>query len=319
MRDVVVEDVGDELHVQAAPGDVRRDEEPDLPLLEAGKDPVALRLGEIDVHRLSLETAAMQVPRKRLRAVLGPAEDDGEVRLLLLEQVDEKREFPGSVSPVERLRQEMRLDMRVGLDMDRVALVSRSKPFDGVRHRRAEQEGLALLREALHDALHGLQEPHVEHPVSLVEDKETDSLSAKRPPLEMVYEASWSGDDYLRGAEPRYLRDDGHSPEYRDNLAVARELAQLSDYLLAELPRRHDNQRLRVALRRKPLEEGDAEGKGLAAACFRLADEVAPLERERYHLHLDVCRLGEAESVDRCEQRFILDEVFELSHSYHLC
>ena len=76
------------------------------------------------------------------------------------------------------------------LDLGRVAERPAGEPLDLGREGRGEEEGLAVLRALLDDALHVGQEAHVEHPVDLVEDEDVDLVQRAVALLEVVEQAA---------------------------------------------------------------------------------------------------------------------------------
>jgi len=69
---------------------------------------------------------------------------------------------------------------------------------DGLWHRRGKQQGLTLPRQQPDDALEGVDEAKVEHPVGLVEDEDLHAGQEQRAPLNQVEQPPWrGGEEYL--------------------------------------------------------------------------------------------------------------------------
>ena len=84
---------------------------------------------------------------------------------------------------------------RADLDRHRVALDLGDQVADFLRHRRREQQRLALRRQVLDDLAHVGEEAHVEHPVGLVEDEHLDVLEVRGPLAQVVEQPPRAGDD----------------------------------------------------------------------------------------------------------------------------
>jgi hypothetical protein len=173
----------------------------------------------------------------------------------------------------------------------RVVEVAVGQRADRRRHRRAEQRRLAAVGRHVQDALDVLEEAQVEHLVGLVQDDEAAAVQDERRALgEVEHAPDRPDDDVAAGAQLRLLGADRRATEDGDDvdaLALAVGADRLG-HLDAQLTRRGEDQRLHLADRRiDVLEDGQAEGRGLAGAGLRLADHVPPLEHRRDRLLLD--------------------------------
>ena len=114
-RRVEVDDVRDAVDVDAAGGDVGRDERVDAPGLERGERLLALALRLVAVHRDGVDAPAREPADEAVGAALGAHEDERPLAVLGLELVDQR------VEPVVALdRQEAVLDVRDALLRRRV-------------------------------------------------------------------------------------------------------------------------------------------------------------------------------------------------------
>ena len=102
-RDVVVEDVRDLLDVEAARGDVGRDEEVRRARAEALHHPVALVLREASVERLGPAAPRVQLLGDLVDLGSRPAEDDGRRGVLEVEDAREGRQLVRPGDDVGRL------------------------------------------------------------------------------------------------------------------------------------------------------------------------------------------------------------------------
>ena len=108
-------------------------------------------------------------------------------------------------------------------------------------------------------------------------------------------------------------------PVQREQLEVGDAGGELADVLadlVGEFARRAQHQRLQLHLRRiEPMQQAQAERRGLAAAGRRLRDQVAAFEQRRQALRLDRGHLHVAEGVETLEQRGIEWKVGEFAHA----
>ena len=182
--------------------------------------------------------------------------------------------------------------LRRDLHRDRVAQERFCERADLVGERGREQQVLLARGEQRDDALHVGDEPHVEHPVGLVEDEDLDLAQVDRALLHVVEQPAGRRDQDLDAAPQRLgLRVHRHAAEdlrapQRDVLAV---LADAFLDLRGELARRREDQRAdrmargrdaRVRVRREQLQERQREPRGLAGAGLRAAHDVAAGEHD---------------------------------------
>ena len=92
-RDVEVDDVADVVDVEAARGDVRRDEHVQGAVTEAAHDPVARLLGEAAVQGGGIVPAAAERLGEVVDLAAGPGEDEGRRRVLDVEDAAQGREL----------------------------------------------------------------------------------------------------------------------------------------------------------------------------------------------------------------------------------
>ncbi len=209
----------------------------------------------------------------------------------------------------------------VGLDFDahRVAQELRGEARDRRLEGRREQNGLAHLRRLGGDALDVVDEAHVEHAVGLVEHEHLELREVDAAALEVVDQAARRGDENVDAAaelaDLRRIRRtaiDAHDAHPRV-LAV---LHGLRGYLLRQLARRRQHQHARIAHAvsvsrcrprsprhgRNTLQGRQHEGRRLAGAGLRRADDVAALEQRRNGLALDGRRRFIAAGGERAQQ-----------------
>jgi hypothetical protein len=155
-----------------------------------------------------------------------------------------------------------------------------------------EEEGLPDLGQALEDLGELGLEPHVEHPVGLVEDEDLDPLEAGGAALEVVDEPSRRRDDHLTVPQLGGLvpHPDAADDDRAADLARLAEALELLVDLERELARRREDEGARAGGGRaggEPLDDRQEERGGLAGPGGGDADHVLPGERGRDGLRLD--------------------------------
>ena len=197
-REVEVDDDRELLDVEAARGDVGRDEDLDLAGLEVGEGADPLGLGAVGVDRGGGEAVAVQVRGDPPGGDLRAREDEDLAQVVGPDEVLEELELELPVHGVEDLADRRGRGVAGG-DLDRRGVgeeLLRQAP-DLVGERRREEECLAAVRQELEDPPDVRDEPHVEHPVALVEDEDLDLAEVRRPLADEVEEATGRRDEQL--------------------------------------------------------------------------------------------------------------------------
>ncbi len=178
-REVVVDDMADPLHVQAAGGHVGGDDHVDLARSQVLDDPLALALRDIAAERGRAMPLAGEVFGERLGRALGIDEDqdaldrfglqDPGEHVFLLMRIDDDEALTDGVG-----RRGLLLDG----DLGRVLQVALGDPADRVGHGGREQRDLPLGRGLGEDPVDVLGEAHLEHLVGLVQDQAAERRRA---------------------------------------------------------------------------------------------------------------------------------------------
>ncbi len=245
-RQLEVDDVRELLDVDAARGDVGRDEQVDAAGLEVVERAHPLRLALVAVDRGGADAVLLELQGEAVGAVLGAGEHE---RLLHAAQRDELAQEVALALAVDRdheLVDELgRGVARRDLDPGRVLEEAVGEAAHLVRVGGREQEVLAARREQREDLPDVPDEAHVEHPVRLVEDEHLDGRQVDRPLADVVEQAARRRDDDL-GAGPE-LRDLGPDSDAAvDRRGADRPVAPVGAEALLdldrELARRHDDE-----------------------------------------------------------------------------
>jgi hypothetical protein len=178
---------------------------------------------------------------------------------------------------------------------------------DGGGHRGREQHRLPGLRRERQQSLHVGEETQVEHLVGLVEHQRVDVREVQRLAVGEVDEATRRAHDHidtlLEGLQLLFVAHaavDGQDPD----ATVRARHRDVARHLERELAGRSHDQGLGLALRQLgivgvvrrhgALEDGDAEGQGLAGARAGLPDEIGAHQSHREGHLLDRERSGDA-------------------------
>ena len=133
-------------------------------------------------------------------------------------------------------------------------------------------------------------EAHVEHPVGLVHDQDLDAGQAQHASLAEVGEAAGRGDQQVGRCGPLGLSVEADAPVADGHAQVARggQGGEVVGDLGGQLPGGGQHERRRsAAIAGEALDDGQAEGQGLAGARRGAHEHVAPGGRHGQHELLD--------------------------------
>ena len=203
------------------------------------------------------------------------------------------------------------LDIDIGgggaRDLDRLGIFEEfvGELLDRRRHRRREEQGLARLGQFGADFLDIGDEPHVEHPVGLVDHQHRTARQQDFPAAEQIHQPAGRGDQdvdalFERGGlvAHRYAAD---QQRHRELVIFAVFLEILSD-LRGEFARRLKDQGARhpgaAAALAQNVDHRQHERSGLAGAGLCDGDKVAAHQDRRDRARLDRSRFGIARLID---------------------
>ncbi|GAC1697500.1 MAG: hypothetical protein NVS9B6_06080 [Candidatus Limnocylindrales bacterium] len=172
---VVVHDVADVLDVQPTRGDVGRHEHGKRAVAESIEGPLTLALGEVAVERRDIVAAPLQGLDELVDAPFGVAEDQHLIDLVLLQKLFQDAHLVDIQDlDVDLLDRVNVLVVRLDGDLDRILGEGECEVLHLAGERRAEQRGLPLGRAAAQQPADLGREAHVEQPIGLVEDDDTE-------------------------------------------------------------------------------------------------------------------------------------------------
>ena len=315
--DVEVDDVRERLDVDAARGDVGRDEDAVAPLLEAGQRLRALRLRAVAVNALAGDALLQERLGQPVGAVLRAREDEHVLDLAALQELEQQRRLQVLGDRVDRLRDP---DGGGGFAflVDRVRVLEHfaRQLRDRGRHRRREEERLALDGQVLQDLADVRQEAHVEHAVRFVQDEDLEVVELRVREAEVVEQAARRRDqDVGARAEGVLLRPHGDAAEDggRGHRRVDGQLPRVLLDLRGQLAGRGQDQRARRAalLSDQAVQDREQEGGRLAAAGHGAGEHVASLHGRRDRVVLDRRRAREAHFLDAAQEIGVESELRE--------
>ena len=206
IRHVEVDDVGNGLDVEAAPGHVAADEEIDLAALERRQRLGPAILNHVAVQRADIQAMAPERGADDIDVLLPVAEDQRALHRLVSEQVTQHSAFFRQIEQDHRVahgachRGRRRDAHFLGVDQKLLAEPLDLGPEGGGEHQR-----LADTRQGLDDALDIGDEAHVEHAVGLVDHQNLDAAQHDPSALEHVDQAAGSRDQNIRVLAERGL------------------------------------------------------------------------------------------------------------------
>jgi hypothetical protein len=245
VRWVEVDHVGDPVQVEAAGRDVRGHQRVDLPRLEPGQGPLPGGLREVSVQRLGRHAPGHEPAGQPVGPPLGADEHQGETAVAG-QQLHERVHLPVGVHGEEAM---VGLRHRGGLGGHLVeargARVGPGQPAHLAVQRGRGEDRLPAPWQATDDPVHLGLEPHVEHPVRLVEDEDPHPSEVDQAAGREVLEPARRGhDDVGQGRGPGLLPE--RHPAVRDGRPEpppAEDRRQLLPHLDGQLPGRDEHER----------------------------------------------------------------------------
>jgi hypothetical protein len=189
---------------------------------------------------------------------------------------------------------------------DRIAEVAAGEVRHLSGHGGREEERLTLPRDLGLDAIDLGLEPHVQHPVGLVEDEDLDPVELGGALLQVVDEPAGGSDEDLAAIAQRLrLTAYPHAADHHRAADVPPlgEALELPADLEGELARRGEHQRARAGLAGEPLDDGEQERGRLSGAGGGDSDDVTAQERRRDGVGLDRRGVLEARTIEGRESR----------------
>ena len=206
LRQLEIDDMGHAVDVDAARGDVGRDQGARLAAAEGGKRALALALALVAMDGGGVDAGLVERLGDAVGAALGAGEDDDARHRRVVEQLDQHVALRRGPST----KMTLLLDAVGGLggrrhrDLDRIVQQLAGERPDVRRHGRREEQVLPLLRQFAHDVADRLDEAEIEHLVDLVEHEELDVAPRLRDAgVQVVEQTAGRGDQHIETARQR--------------------------------------------------------------------------------------------------------------------
>ena len=195
---LVVEDDIDVIHIDAARRHIGGDEDFDGPLAEESENPLAHGLGDVAVKPVGRVTPGEEFLGAFIDGALRVAENDGEARLLEIDDAGDELDARALARLVADLGDGVDRET-LAFDLDELGLVpvALDDAADGVVHCRREKHRLAIIGERAEEIFHFIGKTHVEHAVRLVENGDLDRIEIEGAALNVVDEPAGGADDDL--------------------------------------------------------------------------------------------------------------------------
>ena len=323
LRQVVVDDVGHAIDMQAARGDIGRHHHWQFAALELFEQLEPLRLRYVPGQGAGFELVGAQGVFHVLGGALGVDKNQGAVGRVVLHQADQHLQLFVVGDMDQRLAHAVRGEL-FGFhgNARRTVHVLVGELHDAVRQRGREQM-VAALRSRRHASQHETDvadEAEIEHAVGFVEHHHFDVAQRVDLLLEVVDQAARGADqDVDPGRQLLALRFvAGTAVDHRDlEAGVARQFFGVLVNLHHQLASRRENQRsrrTRFALGsrfQQAVENRQQKGRGLAGAGLRLAGDIASGQRQGQAFGLDRSAAVEAQSLEIGEQPGVQIELLE--------
>ena len=297
--DLVVDDVGHVVDVDAASGDVGGDQHVDLAGAEGLECLLAGDLAEVAVHGADFESALGEFVGHLLGGALGAGEDHRRAAAVGLQDAADHLHLVQGVGAIGELFGGVvggRTLHTLGPDVGRLVHEGAGQGDDRVRHGGREQHRLPLGGNLAQDAFDVGQEAQVQHFVGFVEHQHRQSAQLQMTLLGQVEQAPRGADDDVGPGPQRFDlglirasavdRDDAQRASAVGALAVGAEVfgraGQVVVDLHAQLAGGHHDERARHPVEwavrggtgGDAVQQGHTEGEGLAHAGAGLTDEV---------------------------------------------
>ncbi|CAG4908924.1 unnamed protein product [Acidocella sp. C78] len=297
VRQLEIHHMRDIVDIDAARGDIGRDEHTDAAGAEQIERALALALALVAVDRGGADAGILEMAGDLVGAVLGAGEDDGALdrdigqqpgELVLLFLGGEEENL--LVDPVDRLR------FDADGDLARVAQEFAGQGTDRLRHGSRKHHRLALAGQLRHDLADRRDEAEIEHLIRLVEHHGFNPVEADGAGGDMVEQAAGSGDQQVdtRFHTASLRAGFGPADDDGDRRAGKRPIGAggIGD-LGGKLAGGGENQRAAGARRRAgavgrdPVQDRQHEGSRLAGAGLGDADQIVAFEHHRDRTGLD--------------------------------
>ncbi len=330
VRQVEIDHVADAVHVDAAGGDIGRDQ---------GAHPAGAEGGQHALP-LALATCCRGSPRRRCRSWTSPRTTLSAPCLVRVKTSARSTGSPRRMSArsaalAPRSTWTMRWAMRSTVEATGVTAtlagsfsICARELGDFLGHGRGEQQGLPLGRQLGDDFPDVVDEAHVEHAVGFVEHEGLHAVEAQPVALHEIEQAAGRGDQHIDAVHERaHLLAHRHAADRQR--CCDPQMPSIGPEAVEDLRRQftrraqhQDAAGLSIGPRRggcKPVEDRQRERRGLAGAGLGDADQVAACQQQRDGLGLDRGRGDILLVGERAKDRLGEAEIFKRGQNSTFC
>ncbi len=283
-REIVIHDVRNAVHVNAARRDVRGHEHAHDAVLEIFQRPEPLVLRAVGMQRGRFDARLFQLPREAIGRVFHARENQHHVHRRIFQQMHEQCGLQMLRHLVNKLCHGLGgIGAAANLNQLWCVLKFMRERFNFLRQRGGEKQRLPFLGQRADDLADGRQKTHVQHAVGFVEHEILQRGKIGVAALHQIHQAAGAGDDQMRaGAERVDLRMFADATKNASD-AEGQMFAVGFDVFLnlqSEFARGREHERAGAALAAiaddagQPGEHRQREGRRFAGAGLRDADEV---------------------------------------------
>ena len=247
---------------------------------------VSFLLGQVAMKTFCHVSPLLQGFRHFIASSLGTDEDDGQFRILHIQQAAEGIKFLAVRQFDVFLFDEVDgHSSRFDFHQFRILQESLSQLTDRFRHGGREEEKLPLFRRFIHQSFDIFPETIGQHLIRLIQDYRFHLGKVQTFPPDMVQKAAGCTDNDL-GIPFQLLQLVFNGPAADDIYAVKTELqskgAEYVKYLLGKFPGGgHDEDLGSAPVLIHPLDNRKQVGQGLAGACLGATNQILPLKNGR--------------------------------------
>lgn len=292
---VEVDHMRDALDVDAAGGDIGRDQHAEVPLAESIERAGAGILAFVAMDRVGRDFLMAKIFADSVRAAFGSREDQRAGNIAFFQEGFEEAAFivfideqQGLLDPLSGRR------LRGHFDSHRIGQHSVGEFGDGIGHGRGEKEALSLGGQGVDHASHVVDEAHIEHPVRLIEDEVIQVFQRDESLAHQVEQASWCGDEDV-GFFPQGAFLGGLIHAAEDHRAGEAQVAAIGFEAVVDLGgefaggrhHQHANVLLAGVAGVEALQDGQGESGGFTGSGLRAPKKVASFQQRRDRLGLD--------------------------------
>ena len=302
LRQIIVDHVGDTVHVDSARRNVRRHENTHLAVAEVLQCARSLQLRLVAVDRLGSDLVFVKTLHHLVRAVPGTREDQHLVILRMgLQQIGEQTPLVAPIHKHQALVDTVNR-RRLWRNGDRHGILDqgcRQSPNLAIQGS-GEELRMPLFGQMRDNLLDVRQKPHVQHPVGLIQNELLNQVEENVFLFHQVEETSRRGDHDVGAILQRpYLRILAHAAKNHgvpdvDELAV---IGTTLRNLGGEFTRRSQNQRTGMLgnrvfrIRQQPVQNREQERGGFARSRLRSAQQVFSRQQNGNRLLLNRSRI----------------------------